>query len=1024
MIIKWFKNLKIRNKLLLAFGTLISMLVILSISACVQTLNIENNYSQLLNAAIKRQDSLAGAIKDLRKIRSINSIKGYSAVSSNINITLIDDLNKSYKTYVDSYTAHLDDYCNNVNNSRNFTEIEKQERITIINGINELFADNYTLMVSELNSTINNNTNTQSLFKLMPEIIVLGDHIADEVHILYSMTFTTIIEKAEEAAYKSREAIIIILSITAGLFIVSIFLSIFTAKSIKKPIEKIECAMSEISKGNLNYPIRSDQEDELGILSNRIGDMVDNISEMNKTMTVMDYLDTMIGVVDLDYNIIYMNRRVSDVFEIDSKSYNKKCYEALRNYNKPCSFCLLSKFLPEKDSLPCGYYEDIYDEKLDAWLSGRGAMIRWIDGSIVYLHCFTDATMKMKYKEQLREALKDAEAASAAKSAFLANMSHDLRTPLNVVVGLTELKLEENLPEDYKETLQKVKTAGETLLSMVNDILDISKVESGKLTLTPVEYDTPCLIHEIITPVITRIGEKPITFRLNISDDMPKKLFGDDMRVKQILNNLLDNAVKYTERGTVDLELNFIRDGGNIWMEITVRDTGIGIQKDKINKLFDTYYRVEENANRKINGTGLGLPITKRLAELMDGAISAESEYGWGSMFRVRLRQGFVNCEPLGSVAADSLRSFRFCGNNCQISRKLVRADLCYARVLIVDDMPSNLEVAAGLLRKYKMQADCETGGRAAIERIKRGKPVYDAVFIDHMMPEIDGIETTEAIRALGTEYARTIPIIALTANAISGTKEMFLEHGFQAFLSKPIDIMSLDTIVRQWIERKSYETEMFETAKVSAVKSLPCPKSCNAETAMPVFEITGIDAQIGLAHCDGDYKIYQSVLRAYAAHAHEIIGKLRDVTEETLPYYVIAVHGLKSSSANIGAEKIKEAAANLETMAKNGDLPEILSRNKTFLEDIESLVSGIQSWIKEYDSKRVKSQLYEPDRTLLDCLRKNCEQYDMDGVEKIMTELESANYEKDADLIIWLRQKIDTFDFPHVMEQLAEYAV
>ena len=412
-----------------------------------------------------------------------------------------------------------------------------------------------------------------------------------------------------------------------------------------------------------------------------------------------------------------------------------------------------------------------------------------------------DVTQRKKMEE---EAL----AASRSKTSFLANMSHEMRTPMNVVVGLTDLMLEEDDPSiNLKENLRKISTAGNTLLGLINDVLDISKIEAGKLELTPVEYDVPSFVNDIITINMVRIGKKPITFILDISEDMPCRLYGDDLRLKQIINNLLSNAFKYTQKGTVTLGVSCEYSGGkDLWMLIYVSDTGIGIRQEDIEKLFTDYNQVDVQANRKIEGTGLGLSITKQLTELMGGEINFASEYGKGSTFRLRIRQGFISDERIGSETSENLRSFHYADKQKHTSKKLNRADLSYASVLVVDDMQTNLDVAAGMLKKYKMRVDCVTSGEEAIDLISGGEPAYDAVFMDHMMPGMDGVEAAEKIRAIGTKYAMTIPIIALTANAIAGNEQMFIDNDFQAFLAKPINMMKLDSIVQRWVRDKSRE--------------------------------------------------------------------------------------------------------------------------------------------------------------------------------------------------------------------------
>jgi PAS domain S-box-containing protein len=426
------------------------------------------------------------------------------------------------------------------------------------------------------------------------------------------------------------------------------------------------------------------------------------------------------------------------------------------------------------------------------------AKIRY-NGRTALLESFTDITYIKKAEE--------AKSASEAKSRFIANMSHEMRTPMNVVVGLTDLMLEENEPVNIKENLKKINTAGNTLLGLISDVLDISKIEAGKLELTPVQYDVASLLNDIITLNMIRIEDKPITFRLDIEEELPCTIYGDDLRVKQIANNILSNAFKYTREGTVTLGMSCIRTEGNdVWVHFYVSDTGIGIRSEDLDKLFSDYNQLDTRANRNVGGTGLGLSITKKLVELMGGEISVESEYGKGSTFRVRIKQRFVNDRTIGAETARNLSGLNYTDNKKKAFEKFVRPDLGYAKVLVVDDMQSNLDVAASMLRKYKIHVDCVLSGQAAIEKIKLEEPVYDAIFMDHMMPKMDGVEATVKIRALGTKYAQTIPIIALTANAIAGNEQMFLENGFQAFLPKPINIMSLDLAVRRWVRDKSRE--------------------------------------------------------------------------------------------------------------------------------------------------------------------------------------------------------------------------
>ncbi|MDR2701784.1 MAG: transporter substrate-binding domain-containing protein [Spirochaetaceae bacterium] len=613
-----------------------------------------------------------------------------------------------------------------------------------------------------------------------------------------------------------------------------------------------------------------------------------------------------------------------------------------------------------------------------------------------------DMTQRKAMEDEIR-------AASFAKSSFLANMSHEIRTPLNVIIGLTDLVLEDDsLEKQVTENLAKISNAGSTLLSIVNDILDFSKIESGKLELNAVEYYTASLLNDIVTLVITRLGEKPITFNLDIYDDLPAKLYGDDLRVKQILTNLLTNSVKYTKQGSIILSVHCEREGDTLWMDIAVSDTGMGIREGDLKKLFSDYNQVDTKANRNIEGTGLGLSITKRLVEMMDGKIWAESEYGKGSTFHLHLRQGFVNDTVIGSELADKLRSFRYSDSKRIVGKKLVRVNLSYAKVLVVDDMQTNLDVASGLLRKYKMQVDCLSSGQEAIDRIRGGNPAYNAIFMDHMMPNMDGIETADNIRALGTEYAQKIPIIALTANAIQGTDKMFYEHGFQDFITKPIDVVEMDTAIRKWV-RDDKREEVTVVEEASSAEDI-------------VINIPGVDSEKGLSLYAGDTKVYLPMLRSYITNTPGVLEKLRNVTAENLSGYVISVHGLKGTSAGIGAEKIREAAMELEAISRSGDLQAVLAKNDKLIADTEIVVSNVKEWLEKNDPQEVKPRRNAPDMELLAALRQCFDSYDMNGIDKIMMELESFDYEEGAELMVLLREKIETAEFDEAAGKITQY--
>ena len=621
-------------------------------------------------------------------------------------------------------------------------------------------------------------------------------------------------------------------------------------------------------------------------------------------------------------------------------------------------------------------------------------------------------------------ALDDAKRANDAKSSFLANMSHEMRTPLNAVIGLTELTLEnQSLDGESFSNIEKVHNAGMTLLGTVNDILDISKIEAGKFKIIPAVYDMPSLINDTVTQSIMHKGEKPIRFTLNINGDLPAQLNGDELRVKQVLNNLLSNAFKYTKEGAVEFGIECAREGDTVLMTAHVWDTGMGIRPENIDSIFDDYLQVNMRANRKIMGTGLGLSITKRMVELMNGTVNVVSELGKGSIFIVRLPQKYVSDEVIGPEMAENLKKFQYIEQKYQQNSKRVRIRLPYARVLIVDDMAANLDVAKGLMKPYGMQIDCAASGQQAIDAISDEKVRYNAVFMDHMMPGMDGIEAVRRIREIGTDYARAIPIIALTANAVVGNEEMFLDKGFQAFISKPIELARLDVIIREWIRDKEQEKEQGKNAPVIRRDS-ERRAVCNRRSGFDRRKFGNLYYELnvnkGIERFGGDREVYLDILQSFAADTGLQLKKLEDVNGDNLDDYAIAVHGIKGSCRGILAEAVGNKAEALEKAAKAGDLNFVREHNPEFLKTAGKLVEDITDILKKIGGEEVKPKKGKPNREILARLLAACQKYDMDEADAALSELERYSYESDDGLITWLRINVDEADFAHIIEKLS----
>jgi len=404
---------------------------------------------------------------------------------------------------------------------------------------------------------------------------------------------------------------------------------------------------------------------------------------------------------------------------------------------------------------------------------------------LIMYHTIENPDVKMI--EQLNIAKEQAERANNAKSDFLSSMSHEIRTPLNAIVGFSQALQEENLPEEAKDEVKDIVMASETLLDIVNGILDISKIEANKLEIVNTEYNFNEMLEELVSLTKARLGEKPLEFKCNFDPSIPNYLYGDRVRVKQVILNILTNAVKYTEEGWVEFKVNSVRMNDVCRLIISVEDTGRGIKKENIDKLFTKFQRLEEDKNTTIEGTGLGLAITKKLIELMGGQIVVQSIYGRGSKFTIAIDQKIVN-NP--TVMVETLTTDTVVNDKLDFSSK---------KILIVDDNKINLKVASRLLQDYSCIIETLESGFECIEKIKAGV-TYDLILMDDMMPKMSGTETLHNLKALSNF---NIPVVALTANAISGMREKYLSEGFNDYLSKPIDKNDLNCVLVKFLSQK-----------------------------------------------------------------------------------------------------------------------------------------------------------------------------------------------------------------------------
>ena len=757
-------------------------------------------------------------------------------------------------------------------------------------------------------------------------------------------------------------------------------------------------------------------------------------------------------------------------------------------------------------------------------------LIQTLTGLALILRIGADGLVR----KNLEETAQKAEAAERAKSDFLANMSHEIRTPMNAIIGMCELILREgNLSQSVREFCGNIQNSGRSLLSIINDILDFSKIESGKMELIEDEFNIASTLNDVINMTLTRMKNKKIEFIVQVDPGIPKGLIGDEIRIRQIMINLLTNAVKYTNEGAITLRISKTVRSYGINLNVSIKDSGIGITKKNLEKLFNSFQQVDTKKNRAVEGTGLGLVITKRLLASMGGFINVQSEYGKGSEFRfvvplkVKDKMPFIHVENADAISVatyidmekftmDCLRveykhfiediseslqvrnfyckkfedlkmrvergkiTHCFVGKEEFLAHKAFFEDLANkivvvivqdrrdavsvpqnmrciykpiyelsvagilnnesiisdiqsakagtisftapkARILIVDDNAVNLQVASGLMQPYKMQILTVTSGKDAIRML--GSKDFDLVFMDHMMPEMDGVEATKLIRSKPEEYYKKLPIVALTANAVGGAREMFIANGFNGFLAKPIELSALDRVLKQNLPQNLIvrpSDEMLNSALEQASE---------IEVSDEIAEM--IHVKTGLFYTGGSKDAYLSILETYVGKGDEKVIQLRELfNKKEWRNYIIEAHALKSSSLSIGAKELSEVAKTVELAGKAGDMEVVMQNHDRMCELYEQVLIRAKKLLadnKTQDAPEEPAEVTEISKeeltALIEQLKVAMDAYDSDEIVKLAKEhLHSVYGELElTQYLDGIKTAADNFEYESAAEQLSQ---
>jgi len=610
--------------------------------------------------------------------------------------------------------------------------------------------------------------------------------------------------------------------------------------------------------------------------------------------------------------------------------------------------------------------------------------------------------------EQLAKEKQRADSANAAKTNFLANMSHEIRTPITAVLGMNELILRETRDNSIKQYSRDIEGAAKSLLSIINDILDITKIESGKLRVISVEYDSSIVLKDVVNMISFKARVKGLEFRVLLDESIPRKMMGDDIRLRQILVNLLNNAVKYTHKGSVTLEITRRQsEEGVAKLFFQVKDTGIGIKEEDLQKLCQPFERIEEKRNRNIEGTGLGMSITKQLLGLLNSELKVVSVYGEGSEFSFELTQEIVDDSPIGRLE----------DSTGPVGKEYHHGyEAPDAHILFVDDNEMNRKVFVGLLKETKIQIDEAGNGRECLEKVKQN--VYDIIFMDHMMPELDGVETFRIMKEMGDFPCKDTPVVILTANALVGAKEKYLQEGFRAFLEKPIDYEKLENLI--W--------NLLDENLVQEVSSVPVSvEQQEGKTASSVSEynelplVEGLDWKYARTHFKDEQVMLDTVIFFAETVLYE--GKALERlfaeigTDPGRKEFCTKVHSMKNSAATIGIIPLAGMAKVLEDAARNGQMEVLQVMTPIFLECWCEYGKRLEVFAPvSVTKKRQAADFREEIQSLVKSMNQAAEEMDIDALDEIWKQLSDYQFgEEKQELLEQIHKAIVAFDVDYL---------
>ena len=627
---------------------------------------------------------------------------------------------------------------------------------------------------------------------------------------------------------------------------------------------------------------------------------------MNKSVAILENVDALISVTDLDFNLIYMNQNLANAFGLNRDDcIGKKCYKAMRNHDAPCSICRLPELLPDIDALPTILDEYLWDEVLGMWTESKASIIRWVDDSLVLFHSINDRSVKKAYEDELLKAMEASVAASASKTAFLANMSHEVRTPMNSIIGFAELALDGEIPSKTGDYLNRIIDSAKWLLHIINDILDISKIESGKIELDNAPFDLEYIISCCQSVILPSANEKGLELLFYVEPPGGKKLLGDSVRLYQVLMNLLSNAIKFTISGKVELSAAIkSSDDESVTVCFKIKDSGIGMTSEQMKRIFEPFMQADSSTTRNYGGTGLGLAIAKNFVELMGGELAVESELGAGSTFVFEL------CFKTIDMPADAPD---------HIGLNTVKKPSFKGLIMVCEDNHMNQQVICEHLARVGLQTVVAENGRIGVEMVQeralKGLKPFDLIFMDMFMPVMNGIEAAAKIVALDTGT----PIVAMTANIMTSDIEAYKENGMTDFVGKPFTSQELWHCLLKYLA----------PIGVSDVYQDEQRQDDDLQRKLKIGFVRSNQGKFD--------EINESILSDKLSLAHRL------------------AHSLKTNAGLIGKNRLQSAAAEVEALLKDGAIP-TASQMSVLENELNAVIEELEPMLDECAEKEERA--------------------------------------------------------------------